>query len=110
VVQGLGQAGFERVVYEPATGQLLTGNLMDYCVPRADDLPEIVFISQPTPAPASPIGVKGCGEAGSAGAPSALINAVVDALAPLGVRHVDMPLTAEGLWRAISESAARKAA
>ncbi|MBI1776736.1 MAG: xanthine dehydrogenase family protein molybdopterin-binding subunit [Proteobacteria bacterium] len=110
ITQGLGQAAFERVVYDGGSGQLLTGSLMDYCLPRADDLPSFSFLSAETASPASPIGVKGCGEAGCAGAPAALINAVVDALAPLGIRHIDMPVTAEALWRAIAESAARKAA
>jgi carbon-monoxide dehydrogenase large subunit len=110
IAQGLGQAAFERVVYQEDSGQLLTGSLMDYCIPRADDLPTMVFVPQATPSPASPIGVKGCGEAGCAGAPAALVNAVVDALSGYGIVHVDMPITAEGLWRLIRERAARKAA
>jgi carbon-monoxide dehydrogenase large subunit len=110
VAQGLGQAGFERVVYQPESGQLMTGSLMDYCIPRADDVPNFIFVPQSTASPANPLGVKGCGEAGCSGAPAALINAVIDALSEFGVRHIDMPLTTETLWRAIHESAQRKAA
>ena len=100
VAQGLGQAAMEQIVYDK-DGQLLTGSLMDYTLPRAADFPEIEFISCPTPAPTNPWGVKGCGEAGCAAAPPALVNAVIDALSPYGVRHIDMPLTAEKVWRAI---------
>ncbi|HWK43441.1 MAG TPA: xanthine dehydrogenase family protein molybdopterin-binding subunit [Stellaceae bacterium] len=101
VAQGLGQAGFERVVYDPASGQLLSGSLMDYCLPRADDLPALTLETVATAAPSHPLGMKGCGEAGAAGAPPALINAILDALAPLGVRSLDMPATPERVWRAI---------
>lgn len=101
VAQGLGQALHEHTVYDPASGQLLSGSFMDYCIPRADDLPSLDFHMREDPAPANPLGVKGAGEAGCAGAPPAIVNAVVDALKPLGVRHVDMPLTAEKLWRVI---------
>ena len=100
VAQGLGQAAFEDTAYD-ADGQLLAGSFMDYCVPRADDMPAFEFTSNPTECPANPMGFKGCGEAGAAGAPPALINAVVDALRPLGIRHIDMPVTPERLWRAI---------
>ena len=103
VVQGLGQAAFEATVYDSA-GQLLSGSLMDYCLPRADQLPAIDFVSIETPCPSNPAGFKGCGEAGAAGAPPAFVNAVLDALAPLGVRRLDMPLTAERVWRAIREA------
>jgi len=101
VVQGLGQAGFERVVHDPESGQLLSGSFMDYCVPRAADLPEFVFVERSTPSPSNPLGIKGCGEAGAAGAPPALINAVLNALAPLGVADIEMPATPERIWRAI---------
>ena len=101
VVQGLGQAAFEHVVYDPESGQLLSGSFLDYCVPRAGQVPMIDFVSLETPAPSNPAGFKGCGEAGAAGAPPAFANAVVDALKPLGVRHIDMPLTPERVWRAI---------
>lgn len=104
VGQGLGQAAFENCVYQDADGQMLSASFMDYCVPRADDLPAFVFHLNETPSPTNPIGVKGCGESGATGAPPALVNAVVDALSPLGVRHVDMPITAERLWQAVQNA------
>jgi carbon-monoxide dehydrogenase large subunit len=99
VVQGLGQAAHERVVFDE-TGQPLAASLLDYGLPRADDVPPLDFVATRTPS-SNPLDVKGCGEAGAAGAPPALMNAVLDALAPLGIRHLDMPLTPEALWRAI---------
>lgn len=104
--QGLGQAAFESVVYDES-GQLLSGSFMDYCLPRADALPAISFTRVETPCPSNPAGFKGCGEAGAAGAPPAFVNAVVDALAPLGVRHLEMPLTPERIWRAVREAKAK---
>ncbi len=101
LAQGLGQAVFERSVYDPGSGQLLTGSLMDYCLPRADDLPAFDWARNVTPCTANPLGTKGCGEAGCIGGPPAIVNAVIDALAPVGVRSVDMPLTSEYLWRVI---------
>ncbi len=106
VAQGIGQAAFERVVYDPESGQLLSGSLMDYQMPRADDLPPMVLQSRPTPAPTNPLGVKGCGEAGAAGGAPALINAVLDALAPRGVTDIEMPATPERIWRALQAQAA----
>jgi carbon-monoxide dehydrogenase large subunit len=103
VAQGMGQAAFERVVHDPESGQLLSGSLMDYQLPRAADLPPLVLQTRPTPAPSNPLGVKGCGEAGAAGGAPAVVNAVLDALAPLGVREIDMPVTPERIWRAIQE-------
>ena len=103
VAQGLGQAGFEATVHDPS-GQLLSGSFMDYCLPRAGDLPPIDFAPVETPCPSNPAGFKGCGEAGAAGSPPAFVNAVVDALAPCGVRHLDMPLTPERVWRALREA------
>jgi carbon-monoxide dehydrogenase large subunit len=100
VAQGIGQALMETVVHD-AEGQLLTGSLMDYAVPRADDLPFFRTERQVTLAPDNLLGVKGVGESGSIGAPAALVNAVIDALAPLGVRHLDMPLTPLRVWTAI---------
>jgi carbon-monoxide dehydrogenase large subunit len=100
IAQGLGQAAMEQIVYGE-DGQLLTGSLMDYALPRAADFPAVEFVSCPTPAPTNPLGVKGCGEAGCAAAPPALVNAVIDALSAHGVRHIDMPLTPEKVWRAI---------
>ena len=84
-----------------ASGQLLTGTYMDYTMPRADDLPSFRVGTRETPCTHNPLGVKGCGEAGAIGAPAATINAIVDALAPLGVRDIEMPATAERVWRAI---------
>ncbi|MEO1328758.1 MAG: xanthine dehydrogenase family protein molybdopterin-binding subunit [Pseudomonadota bacterium] len=100
-VQGIGQALFEQVVYD-ADGQLITGSLMDYAAPRAADLPwiEARFFEE-TPTEANPLGVKGAGEAGCCGAPPALVNAAIDALRPLGVRALDMPLTPARVWAAI---------
>jgi carbon-monoxide dehydrogenase large subunit len=97
VVQGIGQALYERVVYD-ADGQLLTGSFTDYCVPRADNLPEIEVILCEVPCKTNPLGVKGAGEAGAVGSAPATINAVVDALADLGVTHIDMPATPQKIW------------
>ena len=101
IAQGLGQALIEYCVYDSATGQLLTGSLLDYALPRADDLPAIDVALNETPCRTNPLGVKGCGEAGATGAPAALINAILDALAPLGVNDLDMPATPERVWQAI---------
>lgn len=97
VAQGIGQALYERVVYD-ADGQLLTGTFTDYCLPRADNMPDIQVILCEVPCKTNPLGVKGAGEAGAVGAPPAVMNALVDALADLGVRHVDMPATPERIW------------
>jgi aerobic carbon-monoxide dehydrogenase large subunit len=104
VAQGIGQALYEGVTHDPDSGQMLTGSLMDYCVPRASDLPPLTLQTRPTECPSNPLGVKGCGEAGAAGAPPAVVNAVLDALAPLGVRTIDMPVTPERVWRAIRDA------
>ncbi len=96
VAQGLGQAMLEGCAYDPESGQLLTGSLMDYTLPRADDLPKFVVDTTVTPCTHNPLGVKGCGEAGAIGAPPAFINALTDAL---GVADVPMPATAERVWR-----------
>ena len=103
LAQGIGQAVLEGCVYDKATGQLLTGSYNDYAMPRADDLPSFRLSTHATPCTHNPLGVKGCGEAGAIGAPAALTNAIVDALRPLGVRHVDMPATPEKLWRVIQQ-------
>jgi carbon-monoxide dehydrogenase large subunit len=100
VVQGLGQALFEDLVYDE-TGQLLAGSFMDYAMPRADDMPFFEVDSHEVPTLVNPLGAKGVGEAGTVGALPALVNAVNDALAPLGVRHLDMPMTPERVWNAI---------
>lgn len=102
VAQGIGQALFERVVYDDS-GQLLTGSFMDYALPRAADLPPIGFVSHPVPARTNLLGAKGCGEAGCAGSLPAVMNAVLDALRPLGVSRLDMPATPERVWRAIRQ-------
>ena len=97
IVQGLGQALFEEVVYDE-NGQLLTGSLMDYALPRAADLPRLNLTRTETPTPVNPLGIKGIGEAGTIGSTPAIVNAVVDALAPLGITHIDMPLTPQKIW------------
>jgi carbon-monoxide dehydrogenase large subunit len=101
VAQGIGQALLEHTVYEPASGQLLSGSLMDYALPRAEDLPPFDITLAELPTSANPLGVKGSGQAGCIAAPQTIINAVVDALAPLGIDHIDMPATPERIWRAI---------
>jgi carbon-monoxide dehydrogenase large subunit len=100
IVQGIGQALRERVVYDDE-GQLLTGSYMDYAMPRADDAPLFLHDFHSVPATTNPLGAKGCGEAGCAGALPSVINALVDALAEFGIRHIDMPATPERVWRAI---------
>lgn len=100
IAQGLGQALLERVAYDE-TGQLVTGTLADYALPRADDGPEPVLGHTVTPSPRNPLGAKGVGESGCIGTPPAVVNAVLDALAPRGVRDLDMPLTNETIWRAL---------
>ena len=104
VAQGIGQALTERCAYDPATGQLLSGSFLDYAIPRADELPSISVTSRDVPSPTNPLGAKGAGEGGTVGAPGAVIHAILDALAPLGVTHVDMPATPEAVWRAIQEA------
>jgi carbon-monoxide dehydrogenase large subunit len=101
VVQGIGQALQENAVYDD-NGNLLTGSLQDYAVPKADHVPTIETASTVTECPHNPLGVKGVGEAGAIGAPPAISNAVIDALSPFGVIHLDMPLTNETIWQAIN--------
>lgn len=100
IVQGIGQALHERVAYS-AEGQLLSASFMDYGLPRADDLPAFTLSSREVPCTTNPLGAKGCGEAGCAGSLPAVMNALVDALRPVGVQHLDMPATPEVIWRAI---------
>ena len=100
IAQGIGQALYEEVVYDE-NGQLLTATLMDYAVPRAAMLPLYELAGTVTPTPLNPLGAKGAGEAGAIGAPPCVVNAVVDALHPFGIRHLDMPLKPEKIWRAI---------
>ena len=106
VAMGAGQILGEHIVYDHATGQLLTGSFMDYCMPRAGLLRGIKGEEHPTPSKVSPLGVKGVGESGCTGSLPALANAVMDALRPLGIGHLDMPLTSSKVWHAIH--AARK--
>ena len=100
VVQGLGQALWEQAVYDDS-GQLVTGEFMDYALPKASNIPWIETGHTITPSPVNPLGVKGVGEAGTIGCSPAVVNSVVDALSPLGVRHIDMPLTPEKIWNLI---------
>ena len=100
VAQGLGQALLERTVYDPDTGQLVSGSFMDYAIPRADDFPAIDFEANCVPARTNPLGVKGVGESGCTAACPAVMNAIVDALAPVGIAHFDMPATPERIWAA----------
>ena len=100
IVQGVGQALLEHTCYEPDTGQLLSGSFMDYAIPRARDIPEIGFERNCVPARTNPLGVKGVGESGCTAACPAVMNAIADALAPLGIMHIDMPATPERIWAA----------
>lgn len=108
VATGVGQALLEHAIYEPGSAQLLTGSFMDYALPRAADLPPFALALHETPSAHNPLGAKGIGEAGSLGAAPAAVNAILDALAPLGVTHIDMPATPHRVWRAIREAQAGK--
>jgi len=110
-VQGIGQALQEYTVYEEESGQLVTATFMDYTMPRAEDVPnfEVHFIED-IPCKTNPMGIKGAGEAGSIGAPPAVMNALVDALYPYGVTHLDMPATPERIWQAIQDARLPQAA
>jgi carbon-monoxide dehydrogenase large subunit len=101
VAQGLGQALFEEIHYDHSSGQLLTASFLDYCMPRAADISPVIVENREVPAMTNPLGIKGAGEAGTVGALPAVMNAVNDALAPLGISSFDMPATPERLWRAI---------
>jgi carbon-monoxide dehydrogenase large subunit len=101
VVQGIGQAIFERTVYDEQ-GQPVAGTYMDYALPRASDAPSFSIASHPVPCKTNSLGVKGCGEAGCAGALPSVMNAVVDALSEAGITHIDMPVTPEKVWRALN--------
>jgi carbon-monoxide dehydrogenase large subunit len=100
IAHSLGQVLFERCVYDEE-GQLLTGEFMDYPLARAKDIPAYLMDSTVTPSPSNPLGIKGVGEAGTIGATPAIANAVIDALSPFGVRHLDLPMTPERVWRAM---------
>jgi len=109
IAQGAGQALIENVVYD-ASGQLLSGSFMDYGMPRADDFPEIVSALEEVPAKTNPLGVKGIGESGTIGAPPTIINAILDALGPVGVEDIDMPATPLRVWQAIQKAKTASAA
>ena len=104
VMQGAGQIFSEQVVYDPATGQMLTGSFMDYCMPHAGLVPDIRMQDAPLPSINNALGVKGVGESGCTASMPSLANAVIDALRPLGVQHLDMPLTPAKLWHAIQSA------
>ena len=105
VALGVGQSLIEHCVYDGASGQLMTGSLMDYAMPRADDMPPVTSVlDEDQPCTHNPLGAKGCGEAGSIGAPAAIVNAVYDALRPLGVTELEMPLTPARVWAAIQSA------
>ena len=94
----------EEVRYDSNSGQLLTGSFMDYCMPRADDLPFFMSEATDIPCPTNELGVKGCGEAGTIAACATVINAVIDALADFNVSHIDMPANSEKIWQAINNA------
>lgn len=104
IAQGLGQALYEQVRYDPESGQLLTGSFMDYTLPHADEVPPIGVAFIDTPTANNSLGIKGAGECGTMGAAPTVINAIVDALAARGIRHIDMPATPEKIWRALLDS------
>jgi carbon-monoxide dehydrogenase large subunit len=106
IVQGLGQALFESTAYDPETGQMLGGSFMDYAMPRAGDMPSFITEISEVPTPINPLGIRAGGEGGTTPALAVLVNAIVDALAEFGVRHVEMPATPEKVWRAIQEAKA----
>jgi carbon-monoxide dehydrogenase large subunit len=103
VVQGIGQALMEHALFDDS-GQLLTGSLMDYAMPRADDVPDVAVAYNNVPCTTNVLGIKGVGEAGSVGALGAVMNAVIDALSPLGIRHLDMPASPGRVWEAMRKA------
>ena len=107
IAQGLGEALLEQVIFDRESGQLVTGSFMDYAMPRADDMPNVVSDTAPVPTKTNLLGVKGGSEAGNVGAPAAIANAIIDALSPLGITDMPMPATAERIWRAINNAASR---
>ena len=110
IVQGVGQALYEDTIYDPESGQLVTGSFMDYCMPRALNMPSISIGMNAIPCKTNTLGVKGAGEAGTAGATGATINAVLDALAPMGVAHIEMPALPQRVWQAIQSARKSRAA
>jgi aerobic carbon-monoxide dehydrogenase large subunit len=107
IAQGIAQALFEEVVYDPETGQLMTGSLIDYLVPTCNEIPTPILDRTVTPTPTNELGVKGIGEAGTIAASAAVVNAVVDALKPFGIKHVDMPASPDRLWGLIQAAQSR---
>ena len=101
IAQGVGQALMENMVYERGSGQLLSGSFMDYSMPRAGDLCDYDVGAHPVPTATNPLGVKGVGEAGTVGALAAVMNAINNALSPLGIEHLEMPATSDRVWKAI---------
>jgi carbon-monoxide dehydrogenase large subunit len=107
IAQAAGQALMEDTRYDPKSGQLITGSLLDYCIPRADDLPDFVQVcDESTPCRINPLGAKGVGELGTVGGTPTIVNAVVDALRPFGVTNLEMPVTSERVWRALQQGKA----
>lgn len=107
IVQGVGQALMENMLYEIDTGQLLSGSFMDYAMPRANDVPNFDIGAHPVPTKQNPLGVKGVGESGTVGALAAVMNAINDALSPIGIRHLEMPATSQNVWKVIQEASNR---
>jgi carbon-monoxide dehydrogenase large subunit len=103
-MQGIGQVLGEHCNYDRDSGQFLTGSFMDYYMPRAEVLPELTLLDRPVPSPANPLGAKGAGEAGTTGSVPCLANAVHDALAEVGARHIEMPYTPAQVWAAIRKA------
>jgi carbon-monoxide dehydrogenase large subunit len=104
VAQGIAQALFEQVSYDPSSGQPITANLIDYLIPSAPDMPNYTAGRITTLCPNNPLGAKGIGESGAVGSPPAVVNAIVNALSSFGVEHIDMPVTPEKVWRAMNGS------
>src|SRR4029453_17355198 len=103
IVQGLGQVFAEHVQYDPETGQILTGSFMDYAMPRPEIMKRVELHDHSVPSPTNPLGVKGAGEAGTPGALPAGANAVIDALRPLGIHHLDFPFSSARVWKAMHD-------
>jgi aerobic carbon-monoxide dehydrogenase large subunit len=104
IAQGLGQAMGEAILHDPETGQILTASFMDYVMPRADDMPDLTIQTRSVPTAVNPLGVKGVGEAGTVGSLAAIMNAISDALSPLGVHHIEMPATPDRVWATIQKA------
>jgi carbon-monoxide dehydrogenase large subunit len=104
IAQGVGQALCEDVIYDPDSGQVLSGSFLDYCMPRADNFCMFDLDRHPVPTATNPMGVKGAGECGTVGALAVMMNAINDALRPLGIRNLQMPATPDRVWRAIQQA------